>query len=35
MDFIRNGSTVNLPSRVTLPAPKWNMPDFPAPGGVK
>jgi hypothetical protein len=29
--FLRTGSTANLPARVTLPAPKFNVPDFPPP----
>jgi pimeloyl-ACP methyl ester carboxylesterase len=31
LEFLRNGSTANLPARVTLPAPKFNAPDFPPP----
>ncbi|HYW71789.1 MAG TPA: alpha/beta hydrolase [Pyrinomonadaceae bacterium] len=31
LDFLRTGSTANLPARVTLPAPKFDEPDFPPP----
>lgn len=31
MDFVRNGSTNNLPVEVTVPAPKFVAPNFPAP----
>lgn len=31
MDFIRHGATENLPSLVTVAAPKFAAPDFPAP----
>jgi pimeloyl-ACP methyl ester carboxylesterase len=31
LEFLRTGSTANLPARVTLPAPKFNAPDFPPP----
>ncbi|HKQ90364.1 MAG TPA: alpha/beta hydrolase [Blastocatellia bacterium] len=31
LEFLRTGSTANLPARVTLPAPKFAAPDFPPP----
>jgi pimeloyl-ACP methyl ester carboxylesterase len=31
LEFLRTGSTANLPGRVTLPAPKFAAPDFPPP----
>jgi len=31
LDFLRTGSTANLPARVTLPVPKFDEPDFPPP----
>ncbi|MBL9217863.1 MAG: alpha/beta hydrolase [Opitutaceae bacterium] len=31
MDFVRNGATENLPSLVTVTAPKFAAPDFPVP----
>jgi pimeloyl-ACP methyl ester carboxylesterase len=31
LEFLRTGSTANLPARVTLPAPKFDEPDFPPP----
>lgn len=31
LEFLRTGSTANLPARVTLPAPKFTAPDFPPP----
>ena len=31
LEFLRTGSTINLPARVTLPAPKFIAPDFPPP----
>ena len=31
LEFLRTGSTANLPARVTLPAPKFSAPDFPPP----
>lgn len=33
MDFIRTGSTTNLPVRVTVSAPEVKAPDFPPPAG--
>jgi pimeloyl-ACP methyl ester carboxylesterase len=31
MEFVRSGSTVNLPSAVTVPAREFRAPTFPAP----
>jgi len=31
LEFLRTGSTANLPARVTLPSPKFAEPDFPPP----
>jgi pimeloyl-ACP methyl ester carboxylesterase len=31
LEFLRTGSTDNLPARVTLPVPEFSMPDFPPP----
>lgn len=31
MAFVRDGATANLPVEVTVPAPKFAAPDFPAP----
>ena len=31
LDFLRTGNMPNLPERVTLPVPKFAVPDFPAP----
>jgi pimeloyl-ACP methyl ester carboxylesterase len=31
LEFLQAGSTANLPARVTLPAPKFTVPDFPPP----
>ena len=31
MDFLRTGTLPNLPERVTLPGPKFVVPNFPAP----
>lgn len=30
-EFLKSGSTENLPTRVTVPAPEFNVPNFPAP----
>lgn len=32
IEFLKSGSTANLPARVTLPLPKFGVPDFPPPG---
>jgi virulence-associated protein VagC len=32
LDFLRTGNMTNLPERVTVPAPKFVVPDFPPPG---
>ncbi|MFY9556646.1 MAG: alpha/beta hydrolase [Blastocatellia bacterium] len=31
LEFLQTGSTANIPARVTLPVPKFNIPDFPPP----
>jgi hypothetical protein len=31
LEFVQTGSTAKLPARVTLPAPKFAVPDFPPP----
>jgi pimeloyl-ACP methyl ester carboxylesterase len=31
MEFVRSGNTTNLPTRMTLPAPKFQVPKFPPP----
>jgi pimeloyl-ACP methyl ester carboxylesterase len=31
LEFVRTGSTTNVPARVTLPALRFGVPDFPAP----
>jgi pimeloyl-ACP methyl ester carboxylesterase len=31
LEFLRTGSTANVPARVMLPAPKFGVPDFPVP----
>jgi hypothetical protein len=31
LEFLQTGSTVNVPARVTLPVPKFDVPDFPPP----
>jgi len=31
MEFVRTGSTANLPTRMTLPVPKFEVPKFPPP----
>ena len=31
LEFLKTGNTTNLPVRVTLPAPKFSVPDFPPP----
>lgn len=31
LEFLQTGNTVNLPARVTLPVPKFDVPDFPPP----
>ena len=31
LEFLRTGSTANLPARAPLPAPKFYVPDFPPP----
>jgi len=31
LEFLRNGSTANLPARARAPAPKFAEPDFPPP----
>jgi hypothetical protein len=31
LEFLRTGSTTNVPARVMLPAPKFGVPDFPVP----
>jgi hypothetical protein len=35
LEFLKTGSTANLPARVTLPAPKFNAPDFPVPAKAR
>lgn len=32
IEFLKTGATANLPGRVTLPVPKFAVPDFPPPG---
>lgn len=32
IEFLQTGNMANLPSRVTLPVPKFGVPDFPPPG---
>jgi pimeloyl-ACP methyl ester carboxylesterase len=34
LDFLRTGDTVNVPARLTLPVPKFEVPDFPPPGAA-
>ena len=31
MEFVRTGNTANLPTRMTLPVPKFEVPKFPPP----
>jgi pimeloyl-ACP methyl ester carboxylesterase len=31
LEFLRTGNSANVPSRVTLPVPKFTVPDFPPP----
>jgi len=31
MEFVRSGKTTNLPTRMTLPVPKFQVPKFPLP----
>jgi hypothetical protein len=31
MEFVRTGRTANLPTRMTLPVPKFEVPKFPPP----
>ena len=31
LEFLRTGNTAKLPARVTLPIPKFAVPDFPPP----
>jgi hypothetical protein len=35
VEFLKTGATENLPARVTLPVPKFAVPDFPPPGSAK
>ena len=35
MEFLKTGSTANLPTRVTLPVPKFSVPSFPPPDSKK
>lgn len=31
LEFLRTGNTANVPARVTLPVPKFPVPDFTPP----
>jgi len=31
MEFVRSGKTTNLPTQMTLPVPKFQVPKFPPP----
>jgi hypothetical protein len=35
LEFLKTGTTEKLPARVTLPVPKFAVPDFPPPASVK
>jgi pimeloyl-ACP methyl ester carboxylesterase len=35
LEFLRTGNMEKLPSRVTLPAPQFAMPDFPPPAKTR